>query len=207
VTRRLLAIAAAIGGLLAAFKPVIPTLSEAERGGTWGPGGTRLMLRAPTRPGPSLDARDDMVKHLAAEVIREEDHVTAIELATWIKDRKPGLRILDLRSEDEFDEYHVPRAERVALDAVVSMRFAPTDTIVLVSDGGAHAAQGWVFLRARGLAHVYFLRGGLGEWIDEIMNPAGASAEVAALSRYFGGVPRKGTATKSSVAAIRRRGC
>jgi 3-mercaptopyruvate sulfurtransferase SseA len=45
---------------------------------------------------------------------------------------------------------------------------------VLVSDGGAHAAQGWVFLRALGIAHVYFLRGGLGEWLDDVMNPADA---------------------------------
>jgi 3-mercaptopyruvate sulfurtransferase SseA len=54
--------------------------------------------------------------------------------------------------------------------------FAKDDTIVLISDGGAHAAQAWVFLRALGHEHVVFLRGGLGEWLDDVMNPAKTSA-------------------------------
>jgi rhodanese-related sulfurtransferase len=145
------------------------------------------------------------VQQLASEVTREEDHVTAIELATWIKDRKPGLRVLDLRSESEFDEYHVPGAENVTLDALLTTnRYASTDTLVLISDGGAHAAQGWVFLRALGYRHVYFLRGGLGEWLDEVMNPAKSTA----LTRYFGGTPRSATDTQTnSVTNMRRRGC
>lgn len=141
---------------------------------------------------------------LASEVAREEDHVTAIELAGWIKDRKPGLRVLDLRSEAEFDEYHIPGAESVAFDALLRARYASTDTLVLISDGGAHAAQGWVFLRALGHQHVYFLRGGLGEWLDEVMNPA----KPTALTRYFGGVPRSGEdAQTNTVTNMRRRGC
>jgi rhodanese-related sulfurtransferase len=162
------------------------------------------------------------IRQLAAEVAREEDHVTAIELAAWIKDRKPGLRILDLRTPEEFDEYHLPRAENVPLEALTATRFAPDDTLVLISAGGAHAAQGWVFLRALGNAHVFFLRGGLQEWLDDVMNPvfaanapAETNARIAALSRYFGGVPRRGgvatggaaPAQPNDVTALRRRGC
>ena len=144
------------------------------------------------------------VKQLASEVTREEDHVTAIELAAWIKDRKPGLRVLDLRPEAEFDEYHIPGAENVAFDALLRARHASTDTLVLISDGGAHAAQGWVFLRALGHQHVYFLRGGLGEWLDDVMNPA----KTTALTRYFGGTPRSATeARTNTVTNMRRRGC
>jgi uncharacterized protein len=151
---------------------------------------------------PYREALD--VKQLASEVAREEDHVTAIELATWIKDRKPGLRVLDLRPEPEFDEYHIPGAENVAFDALLRTSDASTDTLVLISDGGAHAAQGWVFLRALGHQHVYFLRGGLGEWLDEVMNPARPTA----LTRYFGGVPRSGEdAQTNTVTNMRRRGC
>jgi rhodanese-related sulfurtransferase len=145
------------------------------------------------------------IQQLVSEVTREEDHVTAIELATWIKDRKPGLRVLDLRSEAEFDEYHLPGAENVTLDALLATtRYASTDTLVLISDGGAHAAQGWVFLRALGYQHVYFLRGGLGEWLDEVTNPT----KTTALTRYFGGTPRSASDTQTnSVTNMRRRGC
>jgi len=139
------------------------------------------------------------VTALARTVAREEDHVTALELAQWIKDRRPGLRVLDVRSREEYERYHLPTAERLALDSLATVPFHADDTLVLYSEGGAHAAQAWVFLRALGYHHVYFLRGGLYEWLEQVMNPtladttaAGhdAFARAAVLSRYFGGVPR-----------------
>jgi rhodanese-related sulfurtransferase len=146
------------------------------------------------------------VDRIAAAVAAEEDHVTAVELAQWIRDREPGLRILDLRTKDEFDDYHVPRSERVPIDALSATPFRATDTIVLISDGGAHAAQGWVLLQALGQRNVYFLRGGIREWLDDVMSPARSSE----LTEYFGGVPRVTTPqtdTAAAVLAMRRRGC
>ena len=139
------------------------------------------------------------VPALARAVAREEDHVTALELAQWIKDQRPGLHVLDVRSREEYDRYHLPTAERIALDSLATIPFHADDTLVLYSEGGAHAAQAWVFLRALGYRNVYFLRGGLYEWLEQVMNPtladttaAGreAFARAATLSRYFGGVPR-----------------
>ena len=140
------------------------------------------------------------VSALARAVEREEDHVTALELARWIKERRPELRIVDVRSAEEYAAYHVPSAERIGLEALASTRFRATETIVLYSEGGAHAAQGWVFLRALGYQNVFFLRGGLYEWLEQVMNPTLAAdatpaareqfERAAALSRYFGGVPR-----------------
>lgn len=216
VALRVLAIAAAALGLLAAFSG---------------------------SPYSAQHGRID-VDALANVVRREDDHVTAIELAGWIKTRRPGLRVVDVRSQDEFDEYHVPTAERIAIDSLALARFASDETIVLYSEGGAHAAQAWVFLRALGFEKVFFLRGGVYEWLEQVMNPTlrpGAAANdsasfanVAALSRYFGGVPRTGVnrvfdeaitlpvarpdsagssrdashpARAAAVAKIRRRGC
>ena len=139
---------------------------------------------------------------IASAIAREQDHVTALELAQWIRDRRPGLRILDLRPVEEFESYRVPRSERVAIESLATMSVAPAETLVLISGGGAHAAQGWVLLRTRGVRNVYFLRGGLDEWIAEVMNPAKSNE----LSDYFGGVPR-GDRAPADAAAIRRRGC
>ena len=145
------------------------------------------------------NARVD-VAGLARTVEREDDHVTALELAEWIRAKRPNLRVVDVRDSNGFETYHIPRAERIALSELVSTPFKRDETIVLYSDGGAHAAQGWVFLRALGHERVYFLRGGLYEWLDDVMNPAIAStasdsshadfAKAAEISRYFGGVPR-----------------
>ena len=168
--------------------------------------------------GTSLD-----IAALARDVQTEADHLTAIELARWIRDRKPNLRIVDIRDSAEFEEYHVPGAERLSIEQVVRTSFAPGQTVVLYSGGGAHAAQAWVLLRARGERDVFFLRGGISEWVDEVMNariPVRGSAgerdaadSVAALSRYFGGVPRRVDSTvpiqsfKASAARLRGRGC
>ena len=100
------------------------------------------------------------VDALAKQVANEEDHVTALELAQWIKDRKPGLRIINVGR----DSARLPREEVIPLESLTKTHFASDETIVLVSEGGAHAAQAWVFLRALGHHNVYFLRGGVAEW-------------------------------------------
>ena len=137
--------------------------------------------------------------------------VSAVELAEWIRDRKPELRVIDPRPAAEFDDYHLPRAENVASPASAS--FKPAETIVIVAGDG------------EGIDHqVYVLRGGVRGWIDEVMNPTiteNASPEERAayqrasiVSRYFGGVPRvvdkpreKSGDTAAAVKAVRRRGC
>jgi rhodanese-related sulfurtransferase len=175
---------------------------------------------------PSGGAKID-VAALAHDIEHEDDHVTAIELAEWIKDRKPGLRVLDIRSDSEFAAFHIPSAERLPLSALASMKPNASETLVLYSEGGAHAAQGWVLLRSLGFSKVYFLRGGLLDWMDDVMSPALADstgdaqadsmrAHIAALSRYFGGVPHVGGApappvgsgaAASAIARVKRRGC
>lgn len=101
---------------------------------------------------------------LARDVDRENDHVTAAQLATWIHDRRPGLRIIDLRSDSEYTAGHIPGAEHMSLFQLRHAGFRRDETIVLYSAGGGHAAQGWFFLRASGLDQVYSLRGGEDEW-------------------------------------------
>jgi rhodanese-related sulfurtransferase len=97
---------------------------------------------------------------LARDVDRENDHITATQLAAWIHDRRPGLRIIDLRSDSEYTAGHIPGAEHMSVAHLRHAGFRPDETIVLYSAGGGHAAQGWFFLRASGLEHVYSLRGG-----------------------------------------------
>jgi rhodanese-related sulfurtransferase len=162
------------------------------------------------------------VDELARVVADQEDHVSAVQLAAWIRARRPGLRVIDVRSASEFHAYHIPGAEHVPLERLATSRFADGETIVLYSEAGAHGAQAWVFLRALGHRRVFFLRGGLHEWLDDVMSPtltADASAEaqaafarVAELSRWFGGSPRRlagsaAVAPGDEPARLRRGGC
>ena len=163
---RALAIAAVVGGALAV---VAGSPTRATRG--------------------SVD-----VTELARIVEHEEDHVTAVELAKWIRDDKPRLHVLDIRADSEFDDFHIPGATRVPLAEIARMSLDSAATYVLYSEGGTHAAQGWFLLRARGVKNVFFLRGGLYEWLEQVMNPRVASTtpqaqrdSIRALTLWFGG--------------------
>jgi rhodanese-related sulfurtransferase len=148
---------------------------------------------------------------LARAVEAEEDHVTALELADWLRAQKAHLRIVDVRARADYDRFHVPRAEHVALGRILDFKPDPNDTIVLYSDGGTHAAQAWFFLRASGLRHVYFLRGGLNEWFDQVINPAPPiDAHTRELMNYFGGSVSDRPAGESldqRVARVKKRTC
>jgi hypothetical protein len=71
------------------------------------------------------------VDALASAVAHEEDHVTAVELAGWIRERRPGLRVFDLQSDADFVAYHIPGAEHIPLESLASAPFRTTNTLVL----------------------------------------------------------------------------
>jgi rhodanese-related sulfurtransferase len=158
-------------------------------------GGGAAILRTPY---PSQPALLDIAS-LASDIVAERDHVTPIQLAEWIRDRKPSLRVLDVRTAADYRQYHIPTAELVSLPALAAHALSPDETVVLYSAGGAHAAQGWVLLRARRHQRVFFLSGGLDEWFAEVMTPTlpanATDAEKAEFERalrvcqYFGGEP------------------
>jgi rhodanese-related sulfurtransferase len=209
--RRWLAGAAALAGALA---PLVGSPYGREGVGTARP--VAGVGSASGAPSGSID-----VAELARIVADQEDHVSAVELARWIRARRPGLRVVDVRTASEFRIFHIPGAEHVALEALAQTRFGTDETIVLYSEAGIHGGQAWVFLRALGHHRVFFLRDGLREWLDDVMSPAiaadappealAAFAEVAELSRWFGGTPRwidrAAPAGETDVRLARRRGC
>ncbi|MEJ2218082.1 MAG: rhodanese-like domain-containing protein [Gemmatimonadota bacterium] len=192
------------------------------------------LLAGEPQPAGRLD-----VNAIAAQIDAEQDHVSAPQLARWIRDGLPGLVVLDLRPDSEFKALHIPGAEPATLSELARRDLPRDATIVLYSEGGTHAAQAWVLLRARGYRTVYTLREGLYEWVSRILRPRLATDATPAekkafdavepLSRYFGGLPRRGVPrsevpegywteagtvdrtdaplTASHRHAIRRRGC
>lgn len=194
---------------------------------TLGAGALLLGLAAPFAGSPYLPAQGGVdVEGLARVIASGEDHVSALELARWIRDRKPRLRVIDVRGPDAFAAYSIPTAENIPIDRLARAAFAKDEIVVLYSEGGAHAGQAWVLLRAMGLTNVFFIAGGMVDWHEEVMAPtlaADASEEqtrvfeaTAELSRYFGGEPQVGPALGQAAAepretrariVVRRRGC
>jgi rhodanese-related sulfurtransferase len=156
-------------------------------------GGLAAMVGSP------VPVRIDVAR-LAREIATEADHVDAVVLADWIRVRRPGLRVLDVRTPTEFGEYHLPTAENAPLETIVGLQPSSAETVVLYSAGGAHAAQAWVLLRALGHRNVFFLSGGLEEWMAEVMTPVIPEdpdlaatmpwSRIVDVSLYFGGTPK-----------------
>ena len=148
-------------------------------------------------------------KELALIVDKTVDHVSAEELADWIIQGKSDFKLLDLRTEKEFNEYHISSAELVPLAELNEYPLLRNEKIVLYSEGGIHSAQAWMLLRAKGYKAVYMLFGGLEEWTDKILFPriaqnatpgqTAAFEKIKEVSKFFGGSPQvSGTAEEVS---------
>jgi rhodanese-related sulfurtransferase len=142
-------------------------------------------------------------KELGLIVDTEVDHVKVEELADWVIQGKADFRLLDLRSEKEFNEYHIPNSENVMASQLETYPLLRNEKIVLYSEGGIHSAQAWFLLRVKGYKGVYILLGGLEEWNEKILFPkisANATKEqltafdkIKEVSKFFGGSPQTGT--------------
>jgi len=169
-------------------------------------GAVALFARVERGSRVSLDTRE-----LASIIENEDDHVTVSELAAWIIEGRSDYRLVDLRSADEYSSYHIPTAENLTPSALVEAPFEPTEKIVLYSEGGIHASQAWMLMRAKGSKAVYTLKGGLDEWKDEVLFPTLAAdatpqakarfERAAAIARFFGGAPRTASGAEIATAS------
>ena len=91
---------------------------------------------------------------LAQLVAAGEDHVTARELSDWlIKDRRDFI-LVDIRQLREFDAGHIEGARHIPLNRLLAEQALDSlpagRTIVVYSNGSAHAAQAALLLRLAG---------------------------------------------------------
>lgn len=160
------------------------------------------------------------VNAIARQIASEDDHVDPLELAQQIRARREGLRIIDVREGLDTGTYMIPGAEAVSLERLGELKVRTGEHLVLYSDGGAHAAQGWVLLRARGITDVKVVKDGMAAWEDEVMTPSPprTPSDSAArrferareLAHWFGGraraVPALPSASNAPTPPRRRRG-
>jgi rhodanese-related sulfurtransferase len=163
-----------------------------------------LAVFANVSPGHTftLNARE-----LLTSVERQEDHVTPSELAAWIVEGRADYRLVDIRGERAFAEYHIPTAENVPLATIADGGLGRTEKIVLYGDGGIHAAQAFMVLRGQGFKSVTTLLEGLDAWKDAVLFPVAPSSptpeqqarfeRAVHVAKFFGGQPRAAAAPGS----------
>ena len=151
-------------------------------------------------------------KELALAVGTESDHVEAPELAAWVIESRADYRLVDLRSEAEFAQYHIPGAVNVPMGNLTDAGLGRQEKLILYSDGGIHSAQAWMLLKAQGYKGVYMLKGGLEEWKDRVVFPVLADnptpdqrsrdERLRTISTFFGGQPRSAGAVAAGGAGM-----
>jgi len=139
------------------------------------------------------------VKELATISIRENNSIDANELADWIIKGKYDFRLVDLRSNAEYEKYNIPGSENIPIRDLINSDLMRNEKIILYSDKETVAAQGWFLLNADHFKSAYILNGGLKCWEDRVLFPklpANPTKEQLALfekkkevSKFFGGQP------------------
>jgi rhodanese-related sulfurtransferase len=160
-----------------------------------------LAVFANVTPGPIVTVH---ARELLTSVERQEDHVSPHELAAWIIEGRSDYRLVDIRDEKAFAEYHIPTAENIPLATVPDGALSRADKIVLYGRGAVHAAQAWMVLRGLGYPRVYTLALGLEAWKDDVLFPVMPQSpdpeqqarfeRAAEVAKYFGGQPRAAAA-------------
>jgi rhodanese-related sulfurtransferase len=111
--------------------------------------------------------------------------------------RSPDLHVFDLRSQADYERFHVPSATHATIGRLLRQPRQAGTTTVLYGNSVAHATRAASRLSGRGAGEVLVLRGGLYEWIARVHEPHIAADATSAereeferasrLSRFFGG--------------------
>ena len=111
---------------------------------------------------------------VAQAAARQDDRVSAEDLAGWLIEGRSDFKLIDVRTPTDFDKGNIAEAENIPLAQLVSadaIQELPTDRkIVVYSNGSENAAKAVVMLRLVGL-DAHLLTGGYNAWHARILNP------------------------------------
>ncbi|MFN8240921.1 MAG: rhodanese-like domain-containing protein [Bacteroidales bacterium] len=120
-------------------------------------------------------------EQLLAEANTRTQYITPDVVADMIVKKDPTLRLIDVRSQEEFEKYSLPGAINIPMSDLLSDQY--TDILnqdvkmnVLYSNGTVGANEAWMITRQLGYQNNFVMEGGLNYWMETIMNPARPSS-------------------------------
>lgn len=130
-------------------------------------------LVAPVGTAPVTAAGTPRETALLAQIEAGADHLEPEELADRLLAREPGLVVADVRSEAEYQAFHIRGAFHAPLPRVheVLAPYKNQGRIVLYSGGMTHAAQARDSLARQGFRNVYLLSEGLTGFRERVLKP------------------------------------
>lgn len=125
-----------------------------------------LLVGQPT----NADKWERMATERTAQLDNREIQIHPQELLDNINDPKRRVVMIDVRSESDFNQFHIVDAERFNITDLevyaTELRLLPADTLyVVMSNDEVAATEAWQILVAESVANVYILEGGVNNWI------------------------------------------
>ncbi|MCD6555614.1 MAG: rhodanese-like domain-containing protein [Bacteroidales bacterium] len=92
------------------------------------------------------------------------------------------LQLIDVRSADNFQKFHLKGAVNIPLDSILNkdekgnyeyedILNQDVKTNVFYSNGTVYANQAWILLRRLNFKNNYVMKGGLNRWIETVIQP------------------------------------
>lgn len=116
-------------------------------------------------------------EELLAEVQEGYQYISTDEVADKLVQKDPSIQLIDVRTPDEFEKYHLPNAINIPLSDILSDEYI--DLVdqgvrlnIFYSNGTVKSNEAWMITRQLGYENNYVLQGGLNYWVETIMNPS-----------------------------------
>ena len=113
---------------------------------------------------------DEVLEHIRTS--HDQDAKVLIaprELAAWLK-RDPSIRLVDVRSREEFEAVHIEGSTLLAQPVMQEILAEGTNSrpLVIIDHLGRQALDAAAYFTGHGLANVRCLRGGIDAWSQEV---------------------------------------
>lgn len=135
---------------------------------------------------PTIDRRVAwQSQELDAKLASRKVHIDPGELLSLMHNNQIQLVLLDVRSEADFNRFHLADAHRIGPEAITDRKpeIDPKEVFVVMSNDEGQAEQAWKRLAVRRNANAYILAGGINRWLDvfaeHLPNIPGPDAPVA----------------------------
>lgn len=118
-------------------------------------------------------------------------YYTTDQVADLLINHDPGLILVDVRTPEEYEKWHIEEAVNIPVDSLLSHAWfswltRPGQTIVFYSNDDALAQMAWLATRRLGATNTFVMKGGLNEWFGTVVNPPtpGPQADKVQIALY-----------------------
>ncbi len=113
---------------------------------------------------------------LLLDLADNERYASTDQVADWLINKDPSLRLVDVRDQEAYAAFTLPGAVNIPLDKILTLENqelmdCERYTVVFFSNDDLTAEQAWQLSRRNGCKSAYVMQGGLNEWTATILDP------------------------------------